>query len=326
MTSVWAAVLPAGKRAARLGRMELRHLRYFIAVAEAGSFSDAARRLRIAQPPLSQQIAALEQELEARLFHRTSRGVSLTPAGEAFLREAHLTLAQSQKAVQSARRAERGETGHLEIGFITSATNAVVSRAIHRFRAAHPQVTLALHDLCEAEIVRRVRAGSLDAGFMRHAPEDDTLEAVEIWRDTLVVALADDHPLANRRKSLRLDDLSGEAFIMLSPERYPRANHCIHALCSTHGFTAQVAQHAGDYQSLLWLVSTGTGITIAADSLRCCQREGLAWRPLRDDATTSPLLMIHRRSSVPPALAHFQQVLLAEAKTHSKKRRSHVEG
>jgi DNA-binding transcriptional LysR family regulator len=291
--------------------MELRHLRYFIAVAEAGSFSHAAKRLHIAQPPLSQQIAALEQEMEVQLFHRTSRGVSLTRAGEAFLNEANLTLAQSRRAVQTAQRADRGETGHLEIGFITSTTTPAFSRIIRQFRATHAHVTLALHDLCESDMIKRIRTGSLDVGFMRHAPEDPGLESTEIWRDALSVGMTADHPLAAKRH-VRMSDIAREPFVMLSPDRYSRANHCVHALCNEHGFIAQVAQHANDYQSLLWLVSVGIGITIAADSLQHFHRDGMVWRHFKGVTATSPMLMIQRRNGASPALNLFRQSVLAE--------------
>jgi DNA-binding transcriptional LysR family regulator len=132
--------------------------------------------------------------------------------------------------------------------------------------------------------------------------------------------MAADHPLATK-KALRLADVAHELFVMLSPDRYPMANHCIHALCSEHGFVAQVAQHANDYQSLQWLVSVGIGITIAADSLRHCQREGMIWCPIKDTKTKSPMLMIQRGDNASPALKLFRQTVQAETRNIRSKAR-----
>ncbi len=295
--------------------MELRHLRYFIAVAEAGSFSDAARRLHIAQPPLSQQIGALEGELGVRLFLRTARGVRLTRAGEAFLVEARLALAQSARAMDTARRAERGEVGRLDVGFITSATNAVFSRIIQRFRVAHPHISLALHDLCEVDLIKHLRAGLLDAAFMRHVPEDDDIQITELWRDMLSLGLPEEHPLAAKH-AVRVAEIAPEPFVMLNPDRYPMACNCIHTLCREQGgFFAQVSQHANDYQSLLWLVSVGAGVTIATDSLQSLRREGMVWRPLKDAIRHAQMLMVRRRANDSPALRLFESTVLAESRT-----------
>lgn len=291
--------------------MELRHLRYFIAVAEEGSFSRAAQRLHIAQPPLSQQIGSLEEEMGVQLFARTARGVTLTHAGEAFLTEARLTVAQSVKAMETAQRAERGEVGRLEIGFITSATNATFSRIIRQFRAEHPHISAGMHDLCEIELIKRVRTGALDVAFMRHVPEDEDIQITELWRDALSVGLPAGHPLAARR-TLRVEELAAEPFIMLNPDRYPMAHNCIHELCRDKGFFAQVVQHANDYQSLLWLVSVGTGVTIAADGLKSLQREGMVWRPVKDAQREARMLMVRRRENASPSLRLFQRTVLAE--------------
>ena len=291
--------------------MELRHLRYFIAVAEESSFSRAAQRLHIAQPRLSQQIAALEGELGVQLFERNARGVTLTHAGEEFLKEARLAVAQAHHAVQIAQRAGRGEVGQIEIGFLTSATNVFFARIIRSFRARHPQVALALRDMCEADLLKRIRSGKLDLALMRNVPEDDEIKAEALWSDSMNIGLPADHPLAAQPR-VALADLSGVPFIMLSPERYPLGHACVLTVCRDAGFIPLVAQNANDYQSMIWLVSTGAGVAIVSETLRDLQREGMVWRPLTGLTKDARMLMVWRRDNGSPVLRLFQDVARLE--------------
>jgi DNA-binding transcriptional LysR family regulator len=287
--------------------MELRHLRYFIAIAEELSFSRAARRLNLSQPPLSQQILDLERELGVRLFERGPRKVRLTHAGEAFLAEARATLSQADHAALTAQRADRGEVGLLQIGYLTSATNACFAKIIHEFRQLHPEVTLDLRDMNEVDMLRAMRAGSLHAALLRAVPEDDELAVTPLWTDTLNVALPAKHRLA-RQKQVSLRDLAGEPFIQLNPSFYPIASHCFMLVCREAGFIPRISQQASDYLSLLWLVASGLGIAVATDSLRDLQRDGMVWKPLCDATKAARMLLVTRKDEASPTLVAFRKL------------------
>jgi len=295
------------------GCMELRHLRYFIAIAEELSFSKAAVRLHISQPPLSQQILDLERELGVRLFERGPRQVKLTHAGEAFLSEARATLSQAGNAVLTAQRADRGEVGQLHIGYLTSATNASFAAIIRDFRQQLPQVALHLRDMNEVDMLRAIREGSVHAALLRAVPEDDELAIAPLWTDTINVALPAAHPLA-RKKSISIRDLAAESFIILDPSFYPIASNCFMLVCREVGFIPRITQHASDYLSLLWLVASGLGITLATDSLRDLQRDGMIWKPLRDVPKDARMLLVTRKDNTSPVLAAFRTLAAKYAK------------
>ena len=188
--------------------MELRHLRYFVAVAEELSFRAAARRLHVAQPPLSVQIKQLEEELGARLFERTSRQVRLTPAGELFLARATTILREAATAVHEVQRAGRGELGALRLSFsgTTLTYDPLLPAVLRRYRAAHPEVNLTLHEQRAGQQIEDLRAGRMDAGFLGLARADTRSGelAVEVLlREALFAVLPDGHPLAQRRRVTR---------------------------------------------------------------------------------------------------------------------------
>src|SRR5471032_3306906 len=189
--------------------MELRHLRYFVAVAEELSFTRAAARLHIGQPPLSHQIQMLEAEVGAQLLERSKRWVRLTEAGKLFLDDARRVLSLSEQAVQTARRAQRGETGELRVGFTFSTPlTPLFATVINRYRQRYPGVSLTLHEMATLRQIDAIAARELDLGLVR-PPEAAVAEAVamtELRRDPLVLVLPQDHPLA-RQKSVAVTDL-----------------------------------------------------------------------------------------------------------------------
>src|SRR5580704_10851856 len=196
--------------------MELRHLRYFVAVAEEGHVTRAAARLGIQQPPLSQQIRALETELEVQLFHRKPRGVELTPAGEALLAEARIVLNGAEHAITAARRAARGEAGRLGLGFTSSASfHPLVPRLIREFREASPLVSLTLEEAGTGELVDGLRAERIDAAFVR-SPIGAVAELAihSVLEEEMVAALPAGHRLAGRTTRLPLAALGQETFIL----------------------------------------------------------------------------------------------------------------
>src|ERR1700744_1275784 len=196
--------------------MELRHLRYFVAVAEEGHVTRAAERLGIQQPPLSQQIHALERELDVQLFRRKPRGVELTPAGRALFDEARAILARTDEAVAATKRAAQREAGRSGIGFPSSASfPPFVPRAIRAFREAHPLVALALEESGTTELVAALRAQAIDAAFVRSpVRESDDLLVRPLPEEKMVAALPSGHALSGAGDDLPLAALAGETFIL----------------------------------------------------------------------------------------------------------------
>ena len=291
--------------------MELRHLRYFVGIAEELHFGRAAMRLGISQPPLSQQIMALEEELGVQLLARTSRNVTLTDAGALFLREARATLAQAERAIMVARRAARGETGELTIDFNASAPLvAPVARAIHDFRIAWHDVHLTLSELDEQELREALAEHSVEIGFLRSFRQPELapgLSARLLLREGLLVAMRPDHPLAAKDK-VTLHDLHRQSMIF-----YQRG--------LTGGFTEQlqklmraaevepiVAQEVREVSTLFGLVAAGVGITIVARSLRALQAVNLVYRDFDEPDANSAMWFVHGRE-LSEAGQHFLAML-----------------
>ena len=288
--------------------MELRHLRYFLAVAEELHFGRAAEKLHIAQPPLSQQIQQLERELGFPLFLRANRRVTLTAGGTVFLHDIRHSLASIEQAVQAARRADQGETGTLAVGFSTSATFEVLPALLSAFRARRPEVALSLYELNAAEQKRALLDRRLDVGLARPSIPDDGLTVEAVLREPLIAALPETHPLA-RQDSLTLADLSDEPFV-LSPEN-PRPSYAdmVKTLCAGAGFVPRVVQEAREMPTLLSLVAAGLGVTLTPASARNLRRAGLVYRPLRDPEAVTELTVAYRRADPSPTLSGFLGVV-----------------
>ena len=227
--------------------MELRHLRYFVAVAEELHFGRAAQQLGISQPPLSQQILALEQELGARLFERTNRRVELSEAGRLFLEEARQVLAQVEKAADVARRAQLGELGEMKIGFTSSAPfTSKIPKAIHAFRQRFPAVHLNLMEMSSREVAQGVFDESIEVGLMRPMPLADGLVATELFREPLVAVINASHALANgAEQGVHLAALAHEPFVFF-PRSYGSGLYAqLLDLARQAGFSPHFAQEAG---------------------------------------------------------------------------------
>ena len=284
--------------------MELRHLRYFVAVAEELHFGRAAARLFIAQPPLSQQIQQLERERGVTLFQRTSRRVQLTPAGEVFLTGARQTLAELESAVQAAQRAARGETGWLGIGFAASATYDLLPAVLHDFREQFPDVALSLMELNAVEQSAALRDRSIHVGFARpHADEAEA--AVEaVLREPFLVALPAAHPLAGRPE-LSLAMLAGEPFVSFPERPLPSYAQVVRAVCEGAGFAPRVVQEVREMQTAISLVAAGLGIALLPASVQHLHRDGVVYRPLLDSAPRTELAVVTRKEDAAPALQNF---------------------
>lgn len=253
--------------------MDLRQLRYFIALAETGNFHRAAERLNMAQPPLSVAIRKLEEELGTPLFERESRGVRLTDAGRAALPTARAAIEQAALVREVVRRGALGESGSISVGFVGSAISAALPRIIPAFRARYPDVDLRLEEMTSASIAEALAARSLDVGLVRlplMKPGDLAVSIIE--RDELVAALLADHPLA-RRRTLRIEDLAGEALVLHGPVSVLRS--VVMLACQRAGFAPRIAQEATQVQTILSLVQSGLGIALVPAEMARIAPEGV---------------------------------------------------
>ena len=300
--------------------MELRHLRYFVAVAEELHFGRAAERLRIAQPPLSRQIKDLEREIEADLFDRLPRGVELTAAGRAFLPQARLTLAQAERATRSAQRAARGEMGRLRVGFIDFATQAgALPNVLSFFRMHLPRVGLSLFEMSSGEQEEALREGRIDLGIVESLPADAQrwLHVEEVFSDRLIAALPKSHRRAARGR-LGLRDLAAESIVILPRAHDPALYDEIIARCRAAGFSPQVVQEAGAWHTVTGLVSAGVGVAFVPSSIARLRRPGVVFRPVRGLGVQLRIYAVWKTSARSPVRERFVTALRAVARARTK--------
>ena len=295
--------------------MELRHLRYFIAVAEELHFGRAAERLGISQPPLSQQIQALEEEIGARLFERTNRRVELTDAGRLFLDESRQVLAQVDKAVLLARRAHLGELGELKIGFTSSAPfTSTIPSSIHAFRKAYPDVHLDLQEMSSRQVLKALLEESLQVGVIRPLALPDAVHWVELFREPLVAVLRADHPLAaGSEDGLAIAALAEEPFVFF-PRSYGTGLYAqVIALTRQAGFSPRIAQEASEAMTIIGLVSAGLGVSILPASFRRTRVDGVVYRTLSDPEATTAVWLVRRQNEGSPLALSFIDLVTREA-------------
>ena len=294
--------------------MELRHLRYFVAVAEELSFTRAAERLHIGQPPLSQQIQALEAEIGAQLFERSKRWVRLTGAGTLFLADARRVLALSAQAVQTARRAHHGETGELRIGFTFSTPfTPLFATVINRYRQRYPDVHLTLREMATLPQIDAIEQRELDLGFVRppEAPIPGTIGLTTLRRDPLVAVLPSNSPLAAQR-TVAIADLAGQPFVMYPQNAGTGIYPQIFRLCREAGFVPEIGMEAGEASTIIGLVAAGCGVSVLPSSFDRIRMDGVSYRPLSDaDANTS--LSLAQRNGAAEALVEGFVALAREA-------------
>ena len=287
--------------------MELRHLRYFVAVAEELHFGRAAARLGIAQPPLSQQIRQLEREIGVDLFVRARR-VALTEPGRVLLVEARAILQRVAAATLAAQRAQRGETGALAVGVVASATYGVVPRIFRTFRARHPDVALTLAVMRSAEQAAALRAGQIQLGLARPPFGDETLRSETLLEEPVVVALPAGHRLATRH-ALRLRALADEPFVLFPRDRRPGWSDFVRGLCRAAGFEPRIGEEATELATAMTLVASGVGVTLVPASVRELRRTGIDYRPIASPAPRTKLVALHRpESDVLPVVERFLSV------------------
>jgi DNA-binding transcriptional LysR family regulator len=298
--------------------MELRHLRYFIAVAEEGHITRAAERLGMQQPPLSQQIKAMEQELDVQLFLRKPRGVELTEAGRALLEDARAMLAHLDRALETTRRTARGEQGRISIGMTPTAPfHPLVPRAVRAFREAFPLVSITLEESLSQGLLNRLRDEQMDVAFIRNAVSDSAgLMITPLLDEIMVVALPSGHALAQGKgdKTLELRSLASETFILYGPPGSGIYDRTI-AACQAAGFSPRVGQLAPRITSTLGLIAAGLGISFVPISMQRMSMDGVTYRRLTGPVQPRALLSLASRRNDPSAVVRrFVSVVRQTAK------------
>lgn len=291
--------------------MELRHLEYFVAVAEELHFGRAAERVGIAQPPFSQSIRRLERELGTQLLTRTKRHVELTPAGAAMLPEARAAIAQARRAFDVARRVGSGELGVLSIGFVSSAAYGVLPGVVKNFRARHPGLELDLKELTSDEQIQLMLAGKLDVGFIRQAEKMEGLKHLTIAHEALVAVLPARHPHASDKK-ISLRDLREDGFVVITPELAPSFHRTVTEACRRAGFTLKIVQETRTAETVVHLVAGGIGVALVPASLTNLRRPGVIYRELTDTTPLIPMSVIWRADRNDAGINKFLEIVRAD--------------
>lgn len=286
--------------------MELRHLRYFVAVGEEQHYGRAARRLNVAQPALSRQVQDLESEIGFQLFDRLPRGVRLSAAGSSFLADARLILQQVSEATVRAERVARGLAGTLRVGFTESASwHGVVPDSFRQFRLGQPGAELQLSPLSSLDQVDGLRSGRLDAGFVFNMQTDPELDQLKVASQRLVLAAPKGHPLT-RLKRLRLRDLTDAEFVWFPRRQSPAYYDRLMLACSRGGLNApRIVQEAVDQATLLSLVTCRLGVAFVSDATRWRCPKDVVLRPVVDLVLPITFSLVWRKEDTSPLLARF---------------------
>jgi DNA-binding transcriptional LysR family regulator len=288
--------------------MELRHLRYFVVVAEELHFGRAAERLGLTQPALSKQIRCLEQELDFPLFHRTKRWVKLTRAGHVFLEQSRQLLEQADYASQLARRTARGELGQLAIAFKTSALHSFLPDVVQAFRERHQDVDLSMNELCTEAQVEALHKGQLDLGFLHPPIRQKSLTLKPMLKEAFVVVLPKQHPLL-LYDLIPVKVLAQESFIIPPRGEEPVLYDQFFELCQRIGFQPTVVQETCHYQTRIGLVAAGMGVTFVPESVQHFTPPGAVCRAIEGPNLTLELVAAWRKDSTSPVLRAFLQVM-----------------
>lgn len=296
--------------------MELRHLRYFIAVAEELNFTRAAKRLHLAQPSLTRQIRQLEEELDVRLLDRGNKRVSLTPEGSSFLVDAKRLVEQSLESMASVQRLSRGESERLNVGYLFNFSHDLLPTTLAAFRGQSPGVSVNLMDLSPADQFRSLQARRIDLGFVGRRPpknvrHTEALSWACIARDVMVVALPAKHPLTKKRR-LRMTDLRHEFFVIMSEKTHPGSKDWLTGLCQQAEFAPRILQDVELESALLRFVAEGFGVTLVRNQLRNLPHAGVVFRPLTPAITLDSWIAWHRENRS-KALRGFVDLMKAQA-------------
>jgi DNA-binding transcriptional LysR family regulator len=286
--------------------MELRHLRYFVAVAEECHFGRAAERLQIAQPPLSQQIKQLERELGVPLLTRSTRKVELTPSGERYLLRARTILAEVDEAGDEAVRVAAGEVGRLAIGFTGSATYELLPTLARVLDEDLPDLELDLHgEMLTPVQVAALQERTLDVGFLRPPVRDTGIDVRVLRKEPLIAVVPSEHPLAGRSK-VRLEDLRNDPFITYPSHHRSVVYDAVFDACRRAGFTPRRTQEVGETSTLVVFVAAGLGVALVPASVRHLNITGAVYLPLAGTTEEVELAVATRADDESP---HVRRVL-----------------
>jgi DNA-binding transcriptional LysR family regulator len=289
--------------------MELRHLRYFTAVVQWKSYREASRRIHVAQPAISQTVVNLEEELGLKLFSRSKRIAQLTPEGEVFFAEAVRTLAQAELAIETARRAARGEIGRLSIGFLGSATSAFLPELVRKFKATYPGVKLALQELTPLQQDAAFEKGEIDIGFTRTltAEQSRSFSSRVLYRDPMMAVQPRARPVKTKR--VRIADLANENFVLFHREGSPGLFDTITAMCQKAGFYPRVENQPNMLQTVLSLVEAEQGVSIVPACARNLRSTGVRFYRLQPDDVRVELVAAWKRANLSVVLRAFLELI-----------------
>lgn len=302
--------------------MELRHLRYFLAVADALNFSRAAERLHLSQPPLSQQVRRLEAELGAKLFDRSKRQIKLTTAGEIFAIKARAILAQCDEAAKLAARAERGEFGHLRLGLwqlpVPPVQTRLIIECLRAFVKRSPDVHLTLQSLLPAEQIKAVKDGGIDVGIVRLpvAQKSRGIAIETILREPMVLAMSENNSLA-RFKTVPLRELSNQRYIMFARDANADFHHFIAKACRKEGFSLNIAYFQDDLYSVWALIGAGLGVALAPASLQELRLPGIVFRKFEPAAPVMEMALAYMHADKVSVVSQFLEVARKIARAYS---------
>ncbi|MEM9219515.1 MAG: LysR substrate-binding domain-containing protein [Cyanobacteria bacterium P01_F01_bin.150] len=298
--------------------IELRQMRYFVAVAEELNFTRAAERLQIAQPPLSRQVQALEQSLGIMLLERTNRKVALTPAGAVFLEECRQVLAQVERSVSLAQQVAHGETGKLVVGFEGAAHNELILKIIRQFRAQFPNVDLVMQEMASGKQVDALERRKIDVGLIEPIASRDDIELMALLSEPLMVAMYDHHPLA-RERTVDLYQLANEDWV--TGQRNSGCGLLLRILDACHqaGFTPKIQQETNDLQMTLGFVASGLGVTLLPES-RALPKEGVVYRPVQPPIADVQLAIAWWSGRRSPVVDSFLQIAEAHIEESLKRK------
>jgi DNA-binding transcriptional LysR family regulator len=298
--------------------IELRHLRYFVTVAEELHFGRAAQRLGMAQPPLSQQIQRLETLVGYQLFERKPR-VALTESGKVLLTAARRTLLQVEQGVDATRRAGRGESGTLTVGFAASAMLTAVPRVFRVYRDRFPEVDLRLREMSTSAQLEALKAGIIDVGFLREPTVDESLIAEPVVREPFVVVLPPEHALRTRSR-LPLEALAGEPFVLFPRFVAPTLYDQVIELCRSAGFHPKRVQEAQEWLTIVSLVDTGLGVSLVPASFERLGWGGVSYHPLEPEGSRTTIALCRRREEPSPTVVSFIEVTRERMSADTKRK------
>ncbi|WP_141430851.1 LysR family transcriptional regulator [Bacillus sp. 03113] len=288
--------------------MELRHLKYFITVAEQLHFGRAAEILKIAQPPLSRQIQQLEQELGILLFERSKRQVRLTDAGQVLLERAYQIFEVVDDSVRQVQRAGGGEKGKITIGFVTTASYDVLPKILREYQLRYPDVEMELRELTTTKQIEALKKGELDVSFSRLPSDEKLLNKKTVLHETLIVAFPESHPFADKRK-IHLSDLKNESFIIFPRHMGPNYYDEIIKLCIDSGFSPRIVQEAKHMHTTINLISSGIGLSIVPSSVRRLKRQGVVYRDLVEVTNGFEIAAIWKKDNSRAVVQNFISLL-----------------